>query len=108
MLVQQNQTITLPDHRNLGFAEYGDPNREVVFFYTNSQGYAKDAELLLLDWGIDLKKITMQVQLWWGEQDKTPPPKHSGAFRQAASQKPHPPAGRCRAFRFYECLGPHL
>lgn len=39
----------------------------------DSQGYAKDAELLLLDWGIDLKKIDTEVQLWWGEQDKTTP-----------------------------------
>jgi hypothetical protein len=43
MLVQQNQIITLPDRRNLGFAKYGGPNGKVFFLYTNSQGYAKDA-----------------------------------------------------------------
>lgn len=39
----------------------------------DSLGYAKDAELLLLDWGIDLGKISLEVQLWWGAQDKTTP-----------------------------------
>ena len=41
--------------------------------HIDSQGYANDAELLLLDWGIDLAKIDKQVQLWWGEQDTTTP-----------------------------------
>ncbi len=49
------------------------PMERWFFFYMDSQEYTKDAELLLLDWGIDLIKITMQVQLWWGEQDKTTP-----------------------------------
>jgi len=38
MLVQQNQTITLPDRRKLGYAEYGDPNGTVVFFLHGQPG----------------------------------------------------------------------
>ena len=39
----------------------------------DSRGYAKDAELLLQDWGLDLAKIDLEVHLWWGTQDKTTP-----------------------------------
>jgi len=34
---QQNQTITLPDGQNLGYADYGHPNGKVFFFFPASQ-----------------------------------------------------------------------
>jgi len=61
----------------------------------DSKGYTKDAEILLSDWGFDLKKINTEVLLWWGEHDHNSPSfvqeyfaaelPHSQTLRQANS-----------------------
>lgn len=38
-----------------------------------STGYARDAQLLLSDWGFELAAVPVEVDLWWGDQDKNTP-----------------------------------